>query len=331
MRHIFLVNPKAGKGRAAKEFVPAVHAYFKQHGRDPYGVVMIESAEQAEQTARKYAAAGGEVRLYACGGDGTADSVLNGMQGYPNAALGFVPFGTANDFIRTFGSAEDFQNIDAQVRGEEWEIDLIRCADRYALNQCSMGMDADVCAHKDRFSALPLISGQPAYVLSLLYCLCSPIKHHLWVTVDGETFEGDFLFAVAANGRFCGGGFQSAPGASVTDGMLDCLMVRAVSRANVLRLMPRYAQGTHLTLPVCKLLRGRSMTICSASETAVNQDGEVHFAQRAVFTAVPKGVKFIVPGPCREKIKEKKRRASARRAAALAAPAQTAAHAERQG
>ena len=47
------------------------------------------------------------------GGDGTFNEALTGIYGYANAAVGCLPFGSGNDFLRTFGTKEEFLDLDA--------------------------------------------------------------------------------------------------------------------------------------------------------------------------------------------------------------------------
>ena len=308
MRYVFFVNPSAGKGRAAQKLVPAIHAYFSQQAKGPYRVVLTGSNQECRQLAREEAAKGGEARLYACGGDGTLNAVVNGVQGYGNVAVGLFPCGTANDFVRSFGAEKDFLDVQAQICGQDYPIDLIRTETGVAVNQCSAGMDAEVCANKERFQQWPLVQGKSAYLLSLLYCFFSKIRYRFQVSIDGAPpLEGDFLFAVAANGRYCGGGFQSAPGASVRDGKLDCLLVKAVSRAKIISLLGHYTKGTHVQLKdICTFVRASRLEVASQVPAAVNEDGEVRRAEKVCFEVLPLALRFIVPGPCTEREKEAK-------------------------
>ena len=52
-----------------------------------------------------------EVRVIACGGDGTINEVFNGAVGHPNASVTCYPCGSGNDFVKSFGGAEKFLNI----------------------------------------------------------------------------------------------------------------------------------------------------------------------------------------------------------------------------
>ena len=117
MKHLFLVNPAAGKRGSTEALLRRVEEAFSPLGLE-HEVVLTSSAGDAEQLARRAACSGGPVRIYACGGDGTLNEVVNGAAGYPNAAVTNVPKGTGNDFLRIFGAnyAARFSDLAALSR-----------------------------------------------------------------------------------------------------------------------------------------------------------------------------------------------------------------------
>ena len=125
MKHLFLVNPAAGKRGSTEALLRRVEEAFSPLGLE-HEVVLTSSAGDAEQLARRAACSGGPVRIYACGGDGTLNEVVNGAAGYPNAAVTNVPKGTGNDFLRIFGAnyAARFSDLAALSRGPQAAFDL---------------------------------------------------------------------------------------------------------------------------------------------------------------------------------------------------------------
>ena len=143
------------------------------------------AAEQAE--------AGEEVRLYACGGDGTFNEVLRGVRGRANAAVGCIPCGSGNDFVRNFGGREPFLDLERMMRGPAVNIDLIQTEKGIATTICSAGLDAQVAYGIPKFRRLPFCGGTMAYNLSIVQSICGPLGHHLRVQADDEVITGDFL------------------------------------------------------------------------------------------------------------------------------------------
>lgn len=293
-RHIFIVNELAGKKKSTQKFFAKIRTLAAQNPLVEY--LPTKQAGDATRLARTEAEKGDPVRLYFVGGDGTLFEGLNGIVGFDNVEIGCVPCGTGNDYIKEYPEGK-FHDLHAQIEGTARTVDIIRIGEKYAINLCSVGMDAEVAAQMDIFKRWPLLKGRGAYVLSLLYCFFSKIRFPLKIIIDdAETIEGTFLFAVAANARYYGGGFLPAPTAKPDDGHLDFVMVNAVSRARILRLLNRYKEGTALEVPGLGIQRtGKKMTLSSKVQFAVNMDGECFYANEASFEIVPQAVKFIVP------------------------------------
>lgn len=299
MKHIFIINPKAGKSSAFQKLTHQIDCCFRQHPDQEYEICLTHQPGEGTEIARQFAQSGEPIHIYACGGDGSAFDVLNGIVGYENAAMGVIPRGTGNDFLKIFTNKEQFASVESQLAGQVQELDAVLAGDKYCLNQASMGLDAQVCAHKDKFRRWPLVGGQLAYVLALFYCFFSAIRNRFVVTVDDQPMaQGDYLLAVAANGRFYGGGFQSAPTAMPDDGKMECMTIKSVSRFRILSLLKKYSKGKHLGLDICRYSRGQTMTVCSEKETVYNLDGEVFYAKEVTFQIVPGAVRFVVPKGC---------------------------------
>ena len=97
MRHVFIVNPAAGKKRGALELLPRIHAAFAGAEEGAYAIRVTRGAGDATAIAREECAGEGSVRLYACGGDGTLTETATGAAGCPRAQIAAVPCGSAND------------------------------------------------------------------------------------------------------------------------------------------------------------------------------------------------------------------------------------------
>jgi YegS/Rv2252/BmrU family lipid kinase len=309
MKNIFIINPKAGKRSSVKKLTAKIEEYFK-NSPEEYEIHITHSKGDGTALACSLAMTGEEMRIFACGGDGSNYDVLNGIAGYDNVVMGVIPCGTGNDFLKYFEGSEHFSVLEDQMAGDECRLDAIRAGDLYCLNQASMGLDAQVCAHKDKFSRLPMIGGQLAYILALFYCFFSAIQNRFTVKIDDHpAVEKDFLLAVAANGRFYGGGFQSAPYAQADDGLLECMTIDTVSRFRIISLLKKYTKGQHIGLPICTYRRGKSMTVQSDKEVFVNLDGEVYPAKEVTLEVVPNFVRFLVPkgakSPAKEQEQEK--------------------------
>lgn len=294
MFHVFIVNPKAGKGRDAKRLVAEIVAYFKAHG-GRYKIVNTQKEGDATALARQICAENDQVNVYACGGDGTTYEVLNGIIGCNNVNLGIIPCGSGNDFVKYFADPAAFLDLENLLHGEIVPLDVIRMGDRVAVNSCSVGMDAMVADHVRYFKKLP-ISASLAYKLSCVYTAFKKFRNDLEITIDSHKFgKIPCLFAVCANAPFYGGGFCCAPTACPGDGKLEYSIIECRSKLQMIKILGRYRKGTHITLENCRYGNCSRMEISSSRPMVINMDGEIFYNSHAKFELVKGAVRFILP------------------------------------
>ena len=298
MKFVFIVNSKAGKGTAAADFIPKLEQYKKNHPQVDMEIYPTKFAGDAKQYATKLGYSGEDVAIIACGGDGTLFEVLNGAYKYPNAKIGIVPLGSGNDFARLLAhDREKLVDIDAQINGTVTQFDLIKAGNQVAINQCSMGFDAEVCANQANTKKLPGVNGEFAYTVSVFYCLLKKFNSNFKVYVDDElVYDGKTIFALCANSRWYGGGFTGAPMAVPDDGLLDCVMVKkGFGRIKLAGRVNEYKKGEHLSWRETIYMRGKKMRIVSSKPASVNVDGECETVNESTFEIIEKGCNFIIP------------------------------------
>lgn len=295
MKHLFLINPNAGKGKAFETVMPKIKEATAERDMD-YKVYVSKSSQDTHDYCKKIGESGEKTRIYACGGDGTIYDIVNAIYGYNNVEFAAVPLGSGNDFIRIFGTKEQFMDIGAQIDGTAIKIDAIKCGDRIAVNQCSMGFDAEVCSKQADFKKLPWLTGESAYTASLFYCLKSKTSNRFTITIDdGEPITDNFVFAFCGNSRFYGGGYQAAPYAVPDDGLLDFSIVRAMKIPRLVTQIGNYKKGRHFKWPETTYVRGKKMTVHSDIPASVNVDGECDLVTDSTFEIIPSAFSFVIP------------------------------------
>lgn len=295
MKHLFIINPAAGKYDRTGEFTDCIRAACEARGLD-YEIAVSRARGDCTALARKAAQTGEELRIYACGGDGTLNEVANGVAGFQNAAVTHFPGGSGNDFIKIFSEPAAFRSIERLLDAQEAKFDLIRCGDAYALNICSMGFDARIGTAIGKYKRLPLVSGNGAYILSTGINLIKGVHRPFTVDIDGERFDGRQTLICIASGRCYGGSFNPVPIAEPDDGLLDVLLVKAVSRLTVAGVVGKYKAGRFAELPeYIRHFRCRRVEIQSDKPAEINLDGELLMQKRAVFEVVPQALRFFYP------------------------------------
>ena len=297
MKHLFIINPAAGGKRNRPEDTAALIRGTVTADED-YEIYVTKDPMDACEKIRAEAANGGELRVYACGGDGTLNECVNGAVGLPCVSVTHFPRGTGNDFIKMFGkeNAARFSDLRSLMDGEIRRLDAIDCCGRYGINICSVGIDARIGADVHKYSAIPLIGGATGYVVSLAANLLRGINRHFIVKTPERTVDGRFALVCACNGRFYGGGFNPVPDAVPDDGLIDFLAVGPVSRLQFLHFVGKYAAGRYRELgDLVTHLRGAEMEIDADEELRVNVDGEVLREKHVSFRVAPGTVDFILP------------------------------------
>lgn len=296
MKHVFIINPAAGKFDRTESYRKMIAEACQPRGLE-YEILVSQAPGQCRALARQAAESGEEVRLYACGGDGTLNEVVCGIVGYPNAAVTHFPGGSGNDSIKIFNNPAAFAYIDRLLDADEAKFDLIRCNDTYSLNILSVGFDARVGTDIARFKRLPLVTGKGAYVLSILSNLMHGLTAEYTVTFDnGEKISGEKTMICICNGRWYGGGFNPVPTAEPDDGLLDVLVVDKVNLLQVASVIGNYQKGQYADYPeLIRHVRCSSLRIECAQESVVNVDGEAYRTSDAQITLLPQAIRFFYP------------------------------------
>ena len=119
-------------------------------------------------------------------------------------------------------------------------------------------------------------------------------------TENGElNVEGTYLFALAASGRYYGGGYMGAPLAKTNDGLLDIVLIKKPPLYKIPKFLGIYKRGDHPTDPYIEeyltYVKGYEMTVESAKPAVCNYDGECEVKTSEKFGIVPNMVNFILP------------------------------------
>jgi len=269
-----LTNPTAGKGRGARardvvlpRLREAGFVVRNLEGRD---------ADEALDLARQCAADGVE-SLVVCGGDGM---VHIGAQAVANTGthLGIIPAGTGNDVARYFDipRKNPLAAADRVIASNTKRIDLARSGSKYYVTVLAAGFDAVV---NERANRMTWPRGQMRYNLATLAELRTfePLPYTL--QLDGRSLRLDAMLVAVGNGASFGGGLRITEGASLDDGLLDVVIIKPISKPDLVRTYPKLFKGTHVTHPQYEHHLVRSVTVAAP--------GIVSYADGERFGALP--------------------------------------------
>lgn len=303
MKHLFIVNPVAGKKKAAG-MIPEIEKIMSARKEEFY-IEQTRYAGHAAEIAEKYSG-GGDFRIYSLGGDGTLNEVLNGIVNHRNnvagssaagSSLAVIPAGSGNDFFRCVSDNSTAKILSRTINGFEKTIDIGKVNGKYFLNISSLGFDAEIAHSADRLKQIPFIPGGAAYVLSIFTTILKNRTYHLNISIDGESLSEKLLLAAVANGNFYGGGIIPAPEAKVDDGLFDICTVKSLSKPKILVLFPKYVKGKHGILKEVSFYKCRNIGFNCDEPFPLNIDGEVVTVSNVSFEIIPNKLKFVFPVP----------------------------------
>jgi YegS/Rv2252/BmrU family lipid kinase len=302
----------AGHGAALKMF-PQVETELRAAGME-FDVAPTRAALHAVQLAFDAPKQGYE-RIIAVGGDGIVHEVVNGLLRASDEgetiALGIVPLGTGNDFIKSLPPALN----PGQTR-DDWKTGIPRITStktvlvdvgkitadvptpgvphpQYFTNGTDVGFGALVAK---AIRGIPM-TGMAAYLLAVMQVLVDYGLPRVKLTIDDdEVIELNTTLTAVTNGRCFGSSFWLTPMAEITDGELNVIIAKELSRVGILQIIPQLMKGTHLNHPAVSFRKARKVVIESPAAMIMEADGEMPFGQakRMQVEIIPKRLRVMV-------------------------------------
>lgn len=306
MKHIFIINPASGKEKNKDRLIESISSACNRADAEfeiYFTTKPLDAVEYIDKVCRENTD-NKDICFYACGGDGTFCEVVNGVycaENNEHARVGVMPIGTGNDFVKSFAPSERFLDIDAQLCADETEIDVIDCNGFCSANMINIGFDCEVVVKTANIKRSPIVPRKMAYIFGLVLTLVKkPTVNIKSIRVDGgETVENiEYLLTTFANGRFCGGGFNSNPYASLDDGKIDYMFINNVKRTKFLSLVGSYKSGTHICPENDNIIsnsKGEIIEIEFNAPTNVCIDGEVKSFEKITLSVKKKAIRLMVP------------------------------------
>jgi len=253
-----LTNPTAGKGKGGR-----VRDRALSRLRDGGLVVRNLQGRDADEALdlAKQCVTDGVEALVVCGGDGMVHLAVQAVA-ETGTPLGMIPAGTGNDVARYFDLPRKDPEAAADVvlAGRTRTIDLARSGSRYFVTVLAAGFDAIV---NERANRMTWPKGQMRYNIATLAELrvFEPLPYTL--QIDGREITLDAMLVAVGNGPSFGGGLRITEGAVLDDGLLDVVIIKPMSKPNLIRTYPKLFKGTHIHHPQYEHHHARSVTVAA--------------------------------------------------------------------
>ena len=294
MKYIFILNPKAGEGKARDRLEQDLKSVKQELDYETYFTTCAGDATKFVSSYCKDIKE--ETCFVACGGDGTVNEVASGLVGCDKAYLAILSYGSGNDYIKYYKD-RDFTSVDKLINGTRDKVDILKVNDKYSINVCNFGFDSVVGSTANKVKEK---NGKNPYVKGVVKAIFTARYNKIKVVVDGEEISKKrMLLCTLANGNYVGGQYQCAPKSINNDGLIDVCLFHTMSLFSFLKLLKPYTNGQHLDDPrFAKRVvyrRAKHVAVSSTKEIELCLDGEMLKGTSFSIDILPQAVNFIIP------------------------------------
>ncbi len=288
-RYVIFHNPISGEGLAAR-LVAELTTELQAHGHQ-VDELCTGSKEEATAAARDLDP--GYEALISVGGDGTHNSIVNGLVDRPVPLLP-VPAGTENVLSKGVDVPADPRVIREILEGHRVRsVDVAMANDHAFLVMSGVGLDAAVTAevHQKRNGPIRRMNYYWPTVKHWLRCR----RPHLEVEVDGERVASEAPFLIVGNMRMYADRLHVCARAEPDDGLLDVCVFESPGRLRLVRYFLAARRGRHLEMPDVTYAQGRRIVIRPAeADVPFQVDGDLAGHGVVEYTVRPKALKMFV-------------------------------------
>ena len=247
-------------------------------------------------------------KIIVVGGDGTLHEVVNGLfiqqvVRPDEVLLAVVAVGTGNDWVRTFGISDRYDEAIRAIREERsflQDVGVVSYEEahfrqsRYIANVAGVGFDAFVIRKLTHLQKQGRTS-RWRYTWCMIRSFFRYKSTGVKVWVDDRLVYNNLLLSIALGiCKYNGGGIQQLPEAVADDGMLDLSLIRPVHFWHILfRFRYLFNGGIYRIRHVLRE-RGSRIRIESSPEVSVEADGELLGETPLEFSVVPKAIRIVV-------------------------------------
>ncbi len=293
MRLVIIANPISGRGRVFNRLL-----HYVREWRPAGWTVELLCTNQpghAGEIARGLLGNPPDI-LAVCGGDGTVKEVVSCTPD-PPFPVGIVPAGTANVLAHELGLPLDpVKALSIVLDGAVRRVDcgrLIGTSSHGFLLMAGIGFDAYVASRvrpaiKDKL-------GIAAYYLSTVQAIGSYRFPEFRVVTDDHVLVG--TSCIIANAKSYGGGLILTPGADMTDGFFDILMIKGRPATEYIRFLWSAWRRRPRQYSWVQYRRSRRVRVEGPESILVQVDGEVIGGLPVTVDLLPGVFPLVVPGP----------------------------------
>ncbi len=289
--YLIIINPRSGKGIVGNKSEEIEK--FLLENKVNFDIKLTQKRGDAEEFAGN-GAKEGYTHIISVGGDGTSSEIVNAIHDH-DIVFSVIPSGSGNDFPRALGIPGDFNSaLRNIVFGEEYTVDIGKFRDRYFINGLGIGLDGAVAK---RFKYLKVFGAFPGYLIGAVIEAFMFHGFSAKLTSEGKVYESRYILLGASNGP-TQGGIRLAPGASVSDNLLDIHLIENMNFFKRLLTLSRALNADHVGREGVSILKLENAELTINDRIPGHMDGETFELEKGVYSIsiLKNRLRVMVPG-----------------------------------
>jgi diacylglycerol kinase (ATP) len=234
-----------------------------------------------------------------CGGDGSVNQVGSALAGV-HVNVGIIPMGSGNGLALAAGIPKNpVKALDVIFKGTAAFIDAFMINDQFSCMLCGLGFDAQV-AHD--FAAQSK-RGLPTYIRQTLKNFFKATPYPFEIKANGSVIKSDAFFISIANSNQFGNNFTIAPKASLSDGLLDIVIVNKTGKLNLIYTVLKQVRAGKVVSAAennntVHYFQTKKMSIANPGNAPLHNDGEpVETTNHFEIEIKEKAFRLLQPAP----------------------------------
>lgn len=302
MKHIFIINPVAGKVDASIRVRGEIETVCAKYGIEPL-ICISEYKGYERETAEKMCAlfSNEEIRFYSIGGSGTLTHIISGIKNFSLTEVACYPCGYSNDLLKCYTrNYAPFRSIENLINGKVDTLDVIESNISRAPNFILMGIGTKLLKDNLIYNILSIVNPNGMYTLNTITDIFTKKSFDYVIDIDGKDYSGKYTMVVCFNGICMGGSFIPSFIPKLNDGHMDVMLIDEMTLFQRLGVFGYFKKGQLDRLGgKGRLIPAKKVTIYAADRTPLplSFDGEI-FLSPSIPTTIqllPARLKFVVP------------------------------------
>ncbi len=302
MRHIFMINPAAGKHDISETIRADIEKICANRNIEPLIFISEYAGYERDMTRKMCTLFSNEpIRFYSIGGSGTFYQIVSGITNFETTEVACFASGLTNDLLKCYvNPVSDFRSLEKLIDGKTDYLDLIEMGDVKCPNFISFGLGTGYFSDRFLFKVISSIAPQASYTLGIITDLLRNEIVNYEIIIDGVDYSNPYALVVCFNGMCMGGSIIPYKEPRPNDGKLNFVLIESLSRLEQFKALYYLKSGrTDKLGSRIRMIQGTKMEVRRKDGQLLlfNCDGEGECSTNgcATMRIKPQLLRFVVP------------------------------------